>query len=308
MYPGVYPLARPLDALPCPVIPLGLGWKGPAGDAYAVHTYRFTSETLQALRWMAGRTASLGCRDRLTERVLRRQGFRGVSMVGCPVWYDLDSIGKAPELPRAVARVVFTPAQRHELHDQSIEVARRIAEALPAAEKIACFHRGLDESGPWVSEADAANNRSLACELDALGFDVADVTGDTSKIRFYDECSLHVGYRVHAHLWFLSRRKPSLLIEEDGRGAGVSETLGVTGVAAFGRGAWGQRLRRWLPEPVLNRVPGIPQPYCIDEAAPAHLDRLLREDLEAGFQRFAGVGRTLDRYFSRMRDFVRELP
>lgn len=308
MVPEVYPLAERLDDLSCPVIPIGVGWKGRAGDADAVRSYAFTERSRAALRWMADRTPLFGCRDALTQEVLRRHGIENTALVGCPVWYDLPSLGKDLEPPRAVERVVFTPAQLHALRDQSVEVARRIAEAFPRAEKICSFHRGLDEAGPWMPRADVENNRSLAAEVDALGFDAVDVSRDTSRIRFYDECALHVGYRVHAHLYFLGKRKPSLLLEEDGRGAGASQALGVRGVPAFRRDRAGRRLLGRLRNRLVRRAGADPGPYRVDAAAPAALGRLLREDLESGFARFARIGSTIDRHFARMQDLLRGLP
>jgi hypothetical protein len=308
MVPDVYPLAERLDELPCPVTPLGVGWKGRAGGASAVRAYAFSERSLAALRWMAERIPALGCRDQLTREVLRRHGIANTALVGCPAWYDLTSLGKALEPPKSVERVVFTPAQLHALRDQSVEVARRIAELLPRAEKICSFHRGLDEAGPWMPRADAENNRSLAAEVDALGFDVVDVSGDTRKILFYDECTLHVGYRVHAHLYFSSKRKPSLLVEEDGRGAGASQALGIRGVPAFRRDGPGLRLLGRLSGRRTQRESDARGPYRVDPGAPAALERLLRADLDSGFARFARLGATLDRHFVRMQDFVRGLP
>ena len=304
MVPDVYPLAESLDDLPCPVIPIGVGWKGRAGDAQAVRSYAFSERSLAALRWMAERATALGCRDELTREVLRQHGIANTALVGCPAWYDLARLGKELEPPRELARVVFTPAQLRALRGQSVEVARRIAELLPRAEKIASFHRGLDAPGPWIPPADLENNRALAAELDALGFDAVDVSGDTSRIRFYDECALHVGYRVHAHLYFLSQRRPSLLIEEDGRGAGASQALGVRGVPAFRReGAARRTLRR-----LARREGGGAGAYRVDAGAPAAVARLLREDLDGGFARYAGLGAAIDRHFARMREFLLGLP
>jgi hypothetical protein len=307
MVPDVYPLAERLDDLPCPVIPLGVGWKGRAGDANAIRTYAFSERSRAALRWMAERAPALGCRDGLTEEVLRRHGIGNTAMVGCPVWYDLASLGKALQPPGTVERVVFTPAQLHVLRDQSVEVARRIAELLPRAEKIASFHRGIDAGGAWMPRADAENNRALASELDALGFDVVDVSGDTAKIRFYDECTLHVGYRVHAHLYFSSRRKPSLLLEEDGRGAGASRALGLRGVPAFRRAGPGRLLGR-LRDRLARRESDARGPYRVDAAAPAALAHMLRNDLDTSFARFARLGAAIDLGFARMQAFLRDLP
>ena len=44
-------------------------------------------------------------------------------------------------------------------------------------------------------------------------------------MKFYEKMDFHIGYRVHAHLYFLSRRVPTVLINEDGRGTGMVTTL-----------------------------------------------------------------------------------
>jgi hypothetical protein len=44
---------------------------------------------------------------------------------------------------------------------------------------------------------------------------------------------LHVGYRVHTNIYFLSHRKPSILIAEDSRGKGLLDTLGGVGVVGY---------------------------------------------------------------------------
>lgn len=44
---------------------------------------------------------------------------------------------------------------------------------------------------------------------------------------------MHIGFRVHAHIYNLSRRNCSVLIEEDGRGAGVNQALGLCPITAY---------------------------------------------------------------------------
>lgn len=44
-------------------------------------------------------------------------------------------------------------------------------------------------------------------------------------LDFYDNIDLHIGYRVHAHVSSLVRRKPSYLIEQDGRGCDYGLTI-----------------------------------------------------------------------------------
>lgn len=44
-------------------------------------------------------------------------------------------------------------------------------------------------------------------------------------LDLYSDIDLHVGYRVHGHVSALTRRKPSYLLEQDGRGCGYGLTL-----------------------------------------------------------------------------------
>ena len=54
---------------------------------------------------------------------------------------------------------------------------------------------------------------------------IKDISYNLDKMNFYEKMDFHIGYRVHAHLYFLSRRIPTVLINEDGRGTGMVKTL-----------------------------------------------------------------------------------
>jgi hypothetical protein len=92
-------------------------------------------------------------------------------------------------------------------------------------------------------------NLKLAAYARLQGFQTINAAGSTRKLNLYDQCDLHVGYRVHAHLDFLSRRKASLLLQEDARGVGQSLTLGTDDVNARDADALdqvGERLDAYL--------------------------------------------------------------
>lgn len=307
MVPGVYPLAE-LDRIPCPVIPLGVGWKGPAGDEQAIREYRFKDSTLQALRWMSAHTTGLGCRDWITQRVLHAHGIANAVMNGCPAWYDLDSIGTAMRLPKQVHRLVFTPAQLGLYREQSVALAATLQELFPAAERICAFHRGLSKADEWVPQGDVDNNRWIAEQVTGMGYRVEDVSGALERISFYDDCDLHVGYRVHAHIYFLSKRRPSLLLHEDGRGNGASEALTVAGVDAYQRSK-PSTLASALPLKGMRKLARRMGPALLSSSnAVSRVREMLQEDCRSGFARFAGVGARIDAQFEVMSAFVKALP
>ncbi|MEM7413556.1 MAG: polysaccharide pyruvyl transferase family protein [Myxococcota bacterium] len=289
-HPEVYPLVPDLQRLPCPVVPIGVGWKGRGGRDRDVAAVRFSDASLAALRWMDERTEALGCRDPLTEQLLHRHGFANVEMVGCPVWYDLAHLGESVDGEAPIERIVFTPPESPLLADQAVAVAERVARLWPDAERIAAFHRGLATTGPWIGEADIAHHTGLSQRLASLGYRSIDVTGSPEKARFYADCSLHVGYRLHAHLDFASRRQRTLLLEEDGRGAGASLGLALEGIPAFLPRTWWRRVHR--------ADPGVPD----------RIEARLHRERDTGFAAYTTLGPTLDVHFETMRRFLLRLP
>jgi hypothetical protein len=304
-YPGVYPLRSPIERLPCPVVPLGLGWKGIPGDAQTERAYEFDASSLEALRWIAARTPWLGCRDAPTLNVLARHGFPNTLLTGCPVWFHLPSLGQPMHLPARVERLVFTPPHVLRYIDQAIRVAEVLAEEFPNAERICAFHRGLSD---WTSDTDRTENRRVADAAQALGYDVRDLGGSAENSRFYATSDFHVGYRVHAHLQFLSERRPSLLLHEDGRGIGASGALEVRGLDAF------RRTRRGVAAGLLpKRAPDRLQRYLAptyeaDPELPERLRAMLRTDVDTGFARYAGVAQRIDAHLPVMERFIRAIP
>jgi len=274
-WPHIYPLAADLDAIRVPVYPLALGWCGE--PARAPERFAFDEPSLRALRAIHGRIEASSCRDHTTQDLLRRHGIANTLVTGCTVWHDLASTGREVVAPEPIARVVVTPGARRSLALQNAALIRGVRRRFPDAEIACVFHRGLQHDA-FTRRRDAWAAQWLRRVARRQGCTIVDAAFDVGKIRFYRECDLHVGYRVHAHLAFLSMRKPSFLLQEDGRGIGASASLGTHDVYA--------------------RSPGA-------------LERLFaRVDVElaSGFSGFAPLGRRLDGAYVAMREFLERLP
>jgi hypothetical protein len=233
MYPGVYKLVSDLNDIKVPIYTLGAGWKGVPGDRTTEKLYQFTSSAKKMLDEMEATRGGMSCRDYQTERTLKNNGYKNVTMTCCPVWYDLDSIGRKFDAPQNIKRIIYTPAQEEVFSNQSIEVLDFLKKRYSDAEIIVSFHRGIGEADQYTPEWDAKNTLKIAEAAQEMGAEVIDVSFDASKLRIYDDCDLHIGYRVHAHIYFLSKRMPSILLHEDGRGNGVSEALYSPGIDAY---------------------------------------------------------------------------
>jgi hypothetical protein len=222
-YPRVFPLVENLEEHPTPVLPIALGWSGTRSGRQERF---FTPRSLKALQAIHSRIGWSGVRDDLSLELLQRAGVGEVRRTGCFAWYHLDSLGRSFAAPPKVRRLVFTPPARRRKGGlrEALRILRGLASRYPDAERFCVFHRGMRPD--FATETPARERRATALTARLSGYRVVDAAGQLPALGFYRECDLHVGYRVHAHLSFLSYRRPSLLVIEDGRGEGQAKTFG----------------------------------------------------------------------------------
>ena len=225
IYGGIYPLVKDLDDIKVPIIPFGLGWCGrPFNQPME---FKFDAASNNFLKRTHKQIDSSSCRDIVTESILKNNGFENVTMTGCPVWYDLDSIGK-PLVKKQIENIVFTtPASIWHIW-QNTKLLKLTRKIFPNARIVMTFHRGIVPDKHTSLKSGAGYIiMCLLAKLFVRKVEIRDVAYDLKKIDFYQTFDFHVGYRVHAHLYFLSKRLPSILINEDGRGVGMVSSLGM---------------------------------------------------------------------------------
>ena len=227
-YPKVSPLISDLSLIKVPIIPLGLGW---AGTPKNIQDFKFSDNSLGVIQHIHQNIKFSSVRDVLTKKILNNHGINNVIITGCPVWYDLSYISKPYKLPTKINKIIFTAPAKPTNFNHAKLSAKVISELFPEAEKIITFHRGI-EPDKYTGFAYYKLNNRLRLYTEKLGFVSRDVSYSARKVDFYSDYDLHVGYRVHGHLRFLSLRKPSVLISEDGRGLGQAEILGTDNIFA----------------------------------------------------------------------------
>jgi polysaccharide pyruvyl transferase WcaK-like protein len=222
-HPRVFAMVEDLDAHPTPVLPVALGWSGTPADY--PERFKFSRRSLAALRSIHARIGWSGVRDELSLEIVRRAGVGEVRRTGCFAWYHLPSMGRPLQSAERVRRLAFTPAARRRPGGlrEVASLLRRLRRRYPQAERYCVFHRGL--RAEFETETPTRECLATAVLARGLGYRVVDASRDLGALEFYGQVDLHVGYRVHAHLCTLSRRRPSLLIAEDGRGRGQAVTL-----------------------------------------------------------------------------------
>lgn len=312
LYPGIYPLLPSLDRLEAPIIGIGLGWKGTPGDRWSERTYHFTKSSQRLLRRMEDDGWAISCRDSATERVLNACGFDRTIMTGDPAWFDLERIGALFEAPDRLDVVLFSMPASPLFFDQSVELLRALRERGNFRCILGAFNHGW-RAGEHVGAERAAEFGKLRDAVTDLGVETLDLSGGLKPmLDAASRCDIHIGYRLHTHLLFLSRRRPSILLEEDGRGRAAGEALGLPGIPAWRRPRGFPWLLSGLEAAggpawrVERRVQGF---VHADERAVPNLLATLARHRSEGFSGFAKVAQRIDEtYHEELHPFLRSLP
>lgn len=208
-----------LNKIKVPIMMLGMGWCGRSGSPDDIYQMQFTGKMRELLTRVSNDTKILGCRDYFSADVLRSNGFGGVLMTGCPAWYDIGKVKQVTYTGKPlteVRKICISDCGRPEYLQQTFRVAEFLCDFFPNAQIVYVCHRGIPEMEPAMESI-----------LAGRGIRLVDISGSVEGFSVYDDCDLHVGFRVHAHIYALSQRKLSVLIEEDSRGEGVDEALGL---------------------------------------------------------------------------------
>lgn len=275
IYKGIYPLVDDLSKIKVPIIPFGLGW---CGRPFNPNEFQFNEDSKMLLDNIHSTIESSSCRDDITASILNNCGYKNVTMTGCPVWYDVDSIGKEFSPVKSVNKIVFTTAADPKLIKQTYLLIKSICKHFPDAEITMSYHRGILPDRHTTYRATIGYLLMyIAAKFINRKIKIKDVAYKLKKLDFYDDCDFHIGYRVHAHLYFLSKRLPSILINEDGRGKGMVQTMNL---------------------PFFN---------IEDKNVVEKVDEKLKEYKENNFKSFFEVGKYIDRQFNVMKDFITKL-
>ena len=137
----------------------------------------------------------------------------------------------------------FSPPLSAYYLDQAIELMRILASTFPSAKRYCAMHL-KDRHDKAAAESDTGSSAALSPEVSGkndgihmaagdLEYEVIESAGSTEMLRRYEAIDLHIGYECHAHIAFLRRRQPSVLVHEDARGVGYSYSLGGGGFDGF---------------------------------------------------------------------------
>lgn len=291
----IYPFLKEAEQRRLPVYFMGVGSRFFPASLSAGRSL-LDPTSVARLQHVSG-ALPIGVRDHITQRVLVKAGV-AAQLNGCPAWYSLPHLNQRPALPKTLSRIAFTTPADLRFVPQCLELMRSTRALLPSARVLVGFHHGLEGQNP----ADGDANQEIARLARTLGFEVADLAGSSEKLSVYHDCDAHLGYRVHAHIFFSSLRKPTYLIAEDSRGLGVLHTLGGVGLVA-----WNELAEHEVSRRVLLRA--HPSSLALPDARVAEwLALTLERELDLGFPNVELAARIIDESFrTRMAPFVERI-
>lgn len=223
---GIYPTVYPIDRtrIDNRIVPYGLGWKAPVGKT--VESFEFKPEALDFIRAIHTNIEASSVRDPLTKHMLNANGIENVLMTGCPAWYDLahfEDRYKFIEDSETRSIVLSMPAK---MQPGVNELMEWLTQRFPKARKTVSFHHGVIPGTDKVGRERAIDFIRFSVASMRRGWRISSLAGSLPKMEdLYANVDLHIGYRVHAHLFCLSRRKSSILFNEDIRGVGQAAAL-----------------------------------------------------------------------------------
>lgn len=228
IYPGRMPFVSDMDRITTPIAIMGWGWKGPECSNTEVYRRKAFSPAMQQfIHHISRQSAHIGCRDWYTVNMLKEAGITNTVMTGCPAWYRLDLIENLhlkekniltnPKPVIIVSDPAFSKNMKH-IH----VLLGTIHAAYPQAHIKVLLHHGIRRHNRWLTEE--RHQIKMQYEIDTI-------SGSAEGFKQYDTCDLHIGFRVHAHIYNLSMGTPSILINEDARGNGVNDALGLRNVS-----------------------------------------------------------------------------
>jgi len=310
MYPnGAYKLRENLDDITVPIIMMGIGWKDPQGDWRDTYTYRLSDSSLKLLDKIENSGYFSSVRDYHTLNALQIKGYKNFIMTGCPAYYDQNYMGKE-YVTSKINKVAFSLGvsfiDNSLMEEQMKRIILKLNRLYPTVEVV--FHHSLDEKTieKVYGKGDRKHylyHKEFSLWLESHGINYIDISGSADTlINYYSKVDLHIGYRVHAHIFMNSISKYSILLNEDGRGKGVEKVLGGTTIDSYfeyKKDFFSKVLNRLLPN--YNRM--RPNIYLQDE-----LLNYIQYEQEIKNHRTSIAKNRIEKNFEIMKNFIKALP
>lgn len=309
MYPNIYKLTKNLHKIKVPIITMGIGWYSKQGLWKNTHDYPLSHSSIELLKKINNSGYQSSVRDYHTLNVLNNLGFSNFKMTGCPALYSDKHIGKEVTVPKKIKRIGYSLGASIKT---STRMFKQMQEVLLITRKIfndakiqTVFHHAPSEkylnsegSNPYFHKRQI----KFLNWLKNNNFDWVDISGNAENLKnYYQDIDLHIGYRVHAHIFMSSISKPSILLSEDGRGSALKNVIGGVNFIAIDK-INNSIFVKLLHQLGLHYDDTLPMKYLCPD-----LKYSLEYELTNGVK-FQQPRIEIDRHYNVMKEFIINLP
>lgn len=309
MRPRVYGLTDNLDKIKVPITTMGIGWYSPHGRWEDTHRYPINRLSLELLERIANDGLVSSVRDYHTLNTLCSMGYDKYVMTGCPALYSLEHIDVPMSVKMYPRRIGFSLGVSlkwsKRMESQVKQAILKTRDVFPDGIVEVVFHHGIGKNylrSDGISKDLYRTQSRFVSWLEKEGLPYVDISGSAENLMdYYSQCDLHIGYRVHAHIFMSSISKPSILLAEDGRGIALRSVIGGVSLDAY-KNAYKNKVVTLL------HMLGIP----FDDIKPAEgfindYTRLLRYEYGDGV-RLGQTRENINRHLDVMKRYIYQLP
>ncbi len=309
MYPRVYALRENLDEIQVPIITMGIGWNSLKGNWNNTHNYKLNTQSKKLIERIDQSGYLSSVRDYHTLNVLHSIGMKNFLMTGCPALYSMEHLNSNLTFNKKIQKIGYSLGVSMKTSNKMFRQMQNILlitrEAFPEADIDVVFHHSPTEKYLQTYGANKLFYRAQIQYLKWLeqnGFNYVDISGSAENlINYYSGVDLHIGYRVHAHIFMSSISKPSILLNEDGRGKALEKVIGGLIFNAY------DDLNDSLLVKVLHKLSIKYDNYKDNPYLAPDIKNAIMYELKHGIK-FSQPRVEIDRHFKVMKKFIEQLP
>ncbi len=311
LYPNIYKLRNDLNEIKVPILMMGLGWKDPNGDWKDTYNYPLSDSSLKLLKRIENSGYYSSVRGYHTLNVLQNYGFKNFLMTGCPAYYDVNYFGKKLE-NLEIEKVAFSLGVsflgNENMKKQMQDLILSLRDKFKDKQFEVAFHHSLDKIKIQKIYGSSHNlhieeHLKFAKWLEDRDIQYVDISGSAENlINYYNNVDIHIGYRVHAHIFMSSIRKFTILLSEDGRGKEVAKTIGGIVIDAY------DKYKNDLVDKVLSRLILNYSRFEDNKFLKNELMNSIEYEKNINFNRLNGSFLNIDNNFNLMKKFIEQLP
>lgn len=250
----------------------------------------FSKKSIQLLCEINHRAVAFTTRGALTQEFCRKNGLDRAIFAGDIAFYNKTYNNLTFEKDVNINKIVISDPHRAVAYMKPMGILiDELRNTFPGAKLLVALH-GINKEVESL------------CELKDVG--VAKIYEDRySGLDIYEEADLHVGFRVHAHVSALKRKKYSYLLEQDGRGC----DYGVTIENKISLPCYAASSPLFSLKNIIKLIVGRPRAakQTVSISPVFQLMALIRNDFENGFEKFVGLEEQVKKFNKASEDALR---